>query len=82
MWVVLRIERLQFDNYKRLANAIQLYLIIGWYLLRLIYIGKASPDKLASAYFDELDIQSVTRLPEYSHLASEPTLPRRTPPKC
>ncbi|MEZ4942437.1 MAG: IS4 family transposase [Saprospiraceae bacterium] len=55
----LRIERLQFDNYKRLTNAIQLYLIIGWYLLRLAYVAKVSPDKSASEYFDELDIKLV-----------------------
>ena len=58
----LRIERLQFDNYKRLTNAIQLYLIIGWYLLRLAYIAKASPDQAASEYFDELDVKLVEQV--------------------
>lgn len=58
----LRIERLQFDNFTRLSNAIQLYLIIGWYLLRLLYMGKATPDQSAIDYFDPLDIKLVQQI--------------------
>jgi hypothetical protein len=57
----LRIERLQFDNYRRLTNAIQLFLIVGWYLLRLAYLSKSHPDKPAIDFFDELDIKLTER---------------------
>jgi Transposase DDE domain len=57
----LRIERLQFDNYRRLTNAIQLYLIVGWYLLRIAYLSKSDPDKPAIDFFDELDIKLIER---------------------
>ena len=58
----LRIERLQFDNFTRLKNAIELYLIIGWYLLRLAYLGKTTPDQPAIDYFDPLDIKLVEQI--------------------
>jgi hypothetical protein len=53
----LKIERLQFDNFVRLKNAIQLYLIVGWYLLRLSSLAKVFSDEPATEYFDLIDIQ-------------------------
>ena len=53
----LKIERLQFDNFIRLKNAIQLYLIVGWYLLRLTYLAKTLPEAMAADHFDPTDIK-------------------------
>jgi hypothetical protein len=58
----LRVERLQFDNFQRLKNALELYLIIAWYLLRLTYLGKACSDKPAPDYFDSFDIKLVQQI--------------------
>jgi len=58
----LRIERLQFDNFTRLKNAIQLYLIIACYLLRLVYLGKAAPNQPAIDYFDPIDIKLIEQI--------------------
>jgi hypothetical protein len=41
----------------RLKNAIQLYLIVGWYLLRLSSLAKVFSDEPATEYFDLFDIQ-------------------------
>lgn len=48
----LRIERLQFDNFTRLANAVKLCSIVAWQLLRIAYLSKAKEQAPADEYFD------------------------------
>lgn len=48
----LRIERLQFDNFTRLANAVKLCSIVAWQLLRIAYLSKAKEPAPADQYFD------------------------------
>ena len=48
----LRIERLQFDNFTRLANAVKLCSIVAWQLLRIAYLSKAKELAPADQYFD------------------------------
>lgn len=53
----MRVERSQFDNFKRLSEAIKVYSMAAWQLLWLNYIGKAHPQALADEYFDQLEIE-------------------------
>jgi hypothetical protein len=48
----LRIERLQFDNFTRLANAVKLCSIVAWQLLRVAYLNKAKEQAPADEFFD------------------------------
>lgn len=49
----LRIERLQFDNFTRLANAIKLCSVVAWQLLRIAYLSKAKELEAADQNFDQ-----------------------------
>jgi hypothetical protein len=53
----LRIEKMQFDNFTRTANALKIYSIVGWKLLWLNYVGKAHPQADAADYFEALEIE-------------------------
>lgn len=48
----LRIERLQFDNFKRLSNAIKLCSIVAWYLIKITYLSKSNEHDSADNHFD------------------------------
>jgi hypothetical protein len=49
----LRVERLQFDNFPRLTNAIKLCSIVAWQLLRIAYLSKAKEFDTADPHFDK-----------------------------
>ncbi len=49
----LRVERLQFDNFTRLANAIKVCSIVAWQLLRIAYLSKAKEQEPVEPYFDQ-----------------------------
>lgn len=49
----LRVERLQFDNFTRLANAIKLCSIVAWQLLRIAYLSKAKEQAPADQHFEQ-----------------------------
>jgi hypothetical protein len=51
----LRIERLQFDNFTRLSNAIKLCSIVAWYLIRIAYLSKSNEHDSADKHFDAVE---------------------------
>lgn len=51
----LRIERLQFDNFKRLSNAIKLCSIVAWYLIKIAYLSKSNEHDPADKHFDAME---------------------------
>lgn len=53
----LRVEKMQFDNFTRIANALKLYSVIGWKLLWMNHVGKAHPNEDAVQYFDAIEIK-------------------------
>ena len=63
----LRVERLQFDNFTRLANAIKLCSIVAWQLLSVAYLSKSKEQEPAIQHFDQqekmvLEKLTVTRI--------------------
>jgi hypothetical protein len=48
----LRIERLQFDNFTRLANATKLCSMVAWQLLRIAYLSKTKESEAAELHVD------------------------------
>jgi hypothetical protein len=53
----LRVEKLQIDNFERLVNALKMYAIVGWRILHLNYVAKASPERKAGEVFEQVHIQ-------------------------
>jgi hypothetical protein len=53
----LQIERLQFDNFERLSNAIKLLGIVAWQLLCLKQLAAQAPDLPAEAVFEPLQLE-------------------------
>jgi hypothetical protein len=53
----LRVEKMQFDNFIRITNALKLYSVIGWKLLWMNHIGKTQPEEQAIEYFDAIEIK-------------------------
>ncbi len=51
----LRIERLQFDNFKRLSNAIKLCSIVAWYLIKIAYLRKSNEHDPVDKHFDAME---------------------------
>lgn len=51
----IRVERLQFDNFVRLSNAIRVCSIAAWSVLRTAYIAKEKSDETAAVYFELAD---------------------------
>lgn len=51
----LRVERLQFDNFTRLENAIKLCSIVAWHLLRIAYLSKVKEQDLAEHHFEQAE---------------------------
>lgn len=62
----LKVERLQFDTFQRLANALRLCSVVAWYLLRLAYLVKAKPEDPASNHFDQHDTRLLTTITQKS----------------
>ena len=63
----LRVKRLQFDNFTRLANAIKLCSIVAWQLLSVAYLSKSKEQEPAIQHFDQqekmvLEKLTVTRI--------------------
>ena len=48
----LRVERLQFDNFTRLANATKLCSMVAWQLLKVAYLSKSKELDKAENHFD------------------------------
>lgn len=53
----LRVEKLQIDDFGRLVNALKMYAIVGWRILHLNYVAKASPERKAGEVFEPVHIQ-------------------------
>jgi hypothetical protein len=53
----LKVERLQFDSFRRLFNAIALLSIVAWQLLWLKHLAEHSPELEAEQIFEPLQIQ-------------------------
>ena len=53
----MQIERLQFDCFTRLSNAIQLHAIVAWQLFCLKYLAAQNPDVAASEVLDPLHVE-------------------------
>ena len=53
----LKVERLQFDAFRRLANAIALLSIVAWQLLWLKQLAAQSPEAEAEEVFENLQVQ-------------------------
>jgi hypothetical protein len=53
----LKVERLQFDTFRRLANAIAMLCIVAWQLLWLKHLAAHSPELKAEEVFEPLQIQ-------------------------
>jgi hypothetical protein len=57
----LQIERLQFDNFERLANAIKLLSIVAWQLLCLKQLAAQVPDLPAQEVFEPLQLEVLQK---------------------
>lgn len=53
----LKVERLQFDSFRRLSNAIAMLSVVAWQLLWLKHLAAHSPETEASRVFEPLQIQ-------------------------
>lgn len=62
----LKVERLQFDTFQRLANALRVCSIVAWYLLRLAYLVKVKPEAPAHCHFDQHDTILLTTITQHS----------------
>lgn len=58
----LRVERLQFDNFTRLTNAIKLCSIVAWQLLRIAYLSKSKEHAPADQYFEQQEKMVLEKL--------------------
>ncbi len=58
----LRIERLQFDNFTRLANATKLCSMVAWQLLRVAYLSKAKELDAVELHFDQQEKMVLEKL--------------------
>lgn len=62
----LKVERLQFDTFQRLANALRVCSVVAWYLLRLAYLVKVKPEEPAHLHFDQHDTMLLTTITQHS----------------
>ena len=53
----LKVERLQFDNFRRLLNAIALLSIVAWQLLWLKHLAAQRPEAEVEDCFDPIQLQ-------------------------
>ncbi len=57
----LKVERLQFDSFRRLSKAIAMLSIVAWQLLWLKQLAEHSPEKEAEHIFEPLQIQVLEK---------------------
>jgi hypothetical protein len=57
----LQLERLQFDNFERLSNAIKLLGIVAWQLLCLKQLAAQAPDLPAEEVFEPLQLEVLRK---------------------
>ena len=57
----LQLERLQFDNFERLSNAIKLLGIVAWQLLCLKQLAAQAPDLPAEEVFEPLQVEVLKK---------------------
>jgi hypothetical protein len=57
----LQVERLQFDCYQRLSNAIALVSIVAWQLLCLKYLAAENPEAAAEEVLEPLQVEVLQR---------------------
>lgn len=58
----LQVERLQFDNFNRLKNALQLYSIIAWYMMSLLSVAKSEPQTPIETIADPNEVEILKAL--------------------
>lgn len=58
----LRIEDIQIDTFERLKHALELYGIVAWRILWLVYVGKAMPQAEAAGTFEQPQIEILEKL--------------------
>jgi hypothetical protein len=64
----LQVERLQFDNFKRLSNAIKLVGIVAWQLLCFKQLAAQTPDLPAEEVFEPLQLEVLKKQKEVNQL--------------
>jgi hypothetical protein len=64
----LQVERLQFDNFKRLSNAIKLLGIVAWQLLCLKQLAAHQPDLSVEEVFEPLQLEVLKMQKGVNHL--------------
>jgi hypothetical protein len=57
----LRVERLQFDTFQRLANAIRVLSVVAWQLLCLKHLAAHEPELPIAQVFDSLQCQVLSQ---------------------
>lgn len=57
----LKVERLQFDTFRRLSNAIALLSVVAWQLLCLKHLAAQSPEKEAVQVLEPLQVEVLQR---------------------
>ena len=56
------VERLQFDDFHTLTNALAFYYIVAWQVLWLMYWSRERPDAPAVEFFNEDELQMLQRM--------------------
>lgn len=71
----LQVERMQFDNFVRLKNALQLCSIIAWYMMNLLSIAKSDPETSIESIVDQQDMEVLQALSKKTvHTAKQAVL--------
>lgn len=58
----LKVERLQFDTFRHLSNAIALLSVVAWQLLRLKHLAAQSPETEAVQVLEPLQVEVSGKL--------------------